>query len=167
MKFLSELQEELRLYHVRTKATHYYSSKSVLPILVEIKSLMKNGDKCILSKAHACTSYHLVFGQLPEKPPTAGPFCSLGVALPFALGVALARPDNTIYVVCGDGELQEGANLEALYAMVRLGIKNVEVWVDDNGQQAMQFTPPLVFPKIRWIKTYKGISWRCHYQNPD
>jgi transketolase N-terminal domain/subunit len=130
---------------------------------------MKDGDVCILSKAHACTAYHLVFGELPEKPPTAGPFCSLGMALPFALGVAMVRPDNTIYVVCGDGELQEGANLEALFAISRLGLTNVQVIVDNNGMQAMQDTPELLFPvnQFRRVKTYKGAHWDCHYKNPE
>jgi transketolase N-terminal domain/subunit len=163
---LEEARIKLREYHVRTGATHYYSSLSVLPILFDIKEKMKDGDKCFLSKAHACTAYYLVFEELPEKPPTAGPFCSLGMALPFALGVAIARPDNTIYVVCGDGEMQEGANLEALAAIERLGIKNIHVIVDDNGMQAMMDTPPLRLKNIEWVKTYKGESWLCHYENP-
>ena len=167
MKSLAELEETLREYHKRTGATHYHSSKSVLPILMDIKRRMRDEDQCFLSKAHAVTAYMLIFEKLPEKPPTSGPFCSLGMALPFAIGVAIAKPDSTIYVVCGDGELQEGANLEALYAIPRLGIKNLEVWVDDNGQQAMMFTPPLVLPKMRWIKTYKGLHWDCHYKNPE
>src|SRR3989337_2245441 len=120
MKSLAEYEQILREYHKRTGATHWASSKSVLPILMEIRARMSEGDTCILSKAHACTAYYLVFGELPEKPPTAGPFWSLGMALPFALGVAKARPDSMVHVVCGDGELQEGANLEALAAMCRL-----------------------------------------------
>jgi transketolase N-terminal domain/subunit len=161
------MQETLRQYHIRTGASHYHSAKSVLPILIDIKAKMVDGDVCILSKAHAVTAFKLVFEELPEEPPVPDPFTALGLALPFALGVAMERPDNTIYVVLGDGEMQEGMNLEAMFAMERLGIKNVQVLVDWNGMQGMRDTPPLIFPvtQFEWVKTYKGESWDCHYEN--
>jgi transketolase N-terminal domain/subunit len=157
----------LRDYYNKTGATHWASSRSVLSILMDIKKQMVDGDVCILSKAHAIPAYMLVFEQLPDKaPPTF--FGSLGTALPFALGVAMARPDNTIYVVCGDGELQEGANLEALFAISRLHLKNIQVVVDSNDMQACQDTPQLIFPtgQFRQVQTYKGEDWQCHYKNP-
>lgn len=162
------MEETLRQYHIRTGASHYHSAKSVLPILIDIKAKMKEGDVCILSKAHAITAYKLVFEELPEEPPVPDPFTALGMALPFALGVALERPNNTIYVVCGDGELQEGMNLEALFAMDRLGITNVQVVVDHNGMQGMQDTPELIFPanQFKRVRTEKGKTWECHYENP-
>ena len=167
---LEEARIKLREYHVRTGATHYYSSLSVLPILMDIKEKMKEGDRCFLSKAHACTAYHLVFGELPEMPPTAGPFCSLGMAMGFALGVALAKPNNTIYVVTGDGEWDEGANHEGYWAMKRLGITNVQIIAECNGLQAMKSVDLDQIPndpQVIKYKTYKGEDFRCHYQNPS
>lgn len=128
---------------------------------------MRDGDVCLLSKAHAISAYRLVFdGHLPDEPLVQGEFGSLGSALPFALGVAKMRPESTVWVVCGDGEMQEGSNLEALAAMDRLGIDNVRVVVDANGMQGMGDVPPQALPRqVGWHVTHKGSSWEAHYQN--
>ena len=166
---LEEARKLLHEYHKRTGATHWVSSMSVLPILLDIRARMRDGDVCLLSKAHAVTAYKLVFEVLPDSPPKAGPFCSLGMAIGFALGVAIARPDNTVYVVTGDGEWDEGANHEGYWAMKRLGIMNVQIYVECNGLQAMK---PVDLdqipndPQITKVKTYKGEDYRCHYINP-
>ncbi len=157
--------EKLREFHRRTGASHFASSASVLPILLEIKSRMKPGDVCILSKAHGITAYLLVFGELPEEAPVQGEFGSLGSGLPFALGVAKMRPKNIVYVVVGDGEMQEGSCWEALLAIVRLGIGNVEVHVDRNRLQGMGVCPPTGFIPIEYHTTHKGEDYTCHYQN--
>lgn len=165
---LEEARKELFEYHLRTKATHYYSSNSVLPILMEIKELMQEGDICILSKAHGCTAYHLVFGGLPTHPPTSGPFCSLGLAFPYALGVAFARPSSVVYLVTGDGEWDEGANHEAYWAMKRLNLSNIVVYVEQNGMQALkdvELDQVPDDPQIIKYATVKGDHWSCHYRN--
>lgn len=162
----------LRDYHKRTGATHYHSSLSVLPILLEIKDKMRPGDECILSKAHACTAFNLVFdGVLPDEPPVQGPFGSLGTGLPFAVGVAFMKPDNKVYVVMGDGEWQEGSNWEAYWLIRRLCLSNIEIHVDRNGMQGMGKTPLLNhYPNSLHVylhKTNKGDSWECHYWAPE
>ena len=159
--------EQLREFHRKTGASHFASSASVLPILQTIKAKMKDGDVCILSKAHAITAYNLVFDIPMEEAPVQGEFGSLGSGLPFALGVAKMRPDNTVYVVVGDGEMQEGSCREALLAMERLGIRNVEVYVDLNGLQGMGrcYYQATGHPKVHGVSTNKGDSFECHYQN--
>jgi transketolase N-terminal domain/subunit len=160
---LEEAQEALRQFHIRTGATHYHSSLSVLPILLAIKDKMRPEDVCILSKAHAITAYLLVFDKLPETSPVQSEFGALGSALSFALGVAYMKPDSNIYVICGDGEMQSGANLEALRAIPRLGINNVEVHIDGNGMQGMMACPQSSGIPMYWHATDKGPSWECHY----
>lgn len=160
---LNEAKEALRQYHMRTGASHYHSSLSVLPILLEIKDKMQPGDVCILSKAHAVTAYKLVFEELPEKAPVQSEFGALGSGLPFALGVAFMKPKNMVYVVVGDGEMQEGSCWEARLAATRLGIENIEIHVDINEMQGMGCCP---FPERLDVvehETYKGPSWECHY----
>jgi len=160
---LDEAREILRDYHKRTGATHYHSSLSVLPVLFAIKDRMKAGDVCLLSKAHAISAYLLVFDELPEKAPVQSEFGALGSALPFALGVAKMKPGSTVFVVCGDGEMQEGSNLEALAAIPRLGAKNIEVHVDGNGLQGMGIVPKSsLFPTF-YHPTHKGPTFDCHY----
>lgn len=64
---------------------------------------------------------------------------SLGQGLSVALGAALAKKmngdDKLIYVLTGDGELQEGQIWEAMLFATHQKIDNVIVTVDWNGQQ--------------------------------
>jgi len=164
--------DRLARYHRDTGAGHYHSSASVLPILIDIKARMRKGDVCILSKAHAVSAYELVFqGDLPDVALVQGEFGSLGVGLSFALGVSYMRPTHTVFVVCGDGEMQSGAAWEAMLLMERLGMKtrNIEIHVDANGMQGMGDCPPPRIPHGRMFyhRTHKGTDWKCHYRGPD
>ena len=152
--------ERLREYHRRTGASHFHSSLSVLPILESIKARMKPMDVCILSKGHAASAYYLVFGEMPDEA-----FWSLGTGLPFALGVAYVLRESTVFVVVGDGEMQEGSCSEAMLAMKRLGIENVEIHVDGNGMQGMGDCAASGYPTVFWHPTVKGKDWTCHYDN--
>jgi len=64
---------------------------------------------------------------------------SLGQGLSVALGTALAKKlegdDKLIYVLTGDGELQEGQIWEAMLFATHQKVDNVIVTVDWNGQQ--------------------------------
>lgn len=163
------LADQLKKYHVRTGASHYHSSLSVLPVLEWVKERMVEGDVCLLSKAHAITAYKLVFETLPERPPVQNEFGSLGTALPYAIGVAYMRPKNKVYVVMGDGEWDSGANHEAYRMMLRLNMHNVIMCIDYNEMQGMGNTVPQ-WPndplRIRAFPTTKGPHWSCHYANP-
>ena len=64
---------------------------------------------------------------------------SLGQGLSVAIGAALSKKLNndpkTIYVLMGDGELQEGQNWEALMYAAANNIDNLIATVDLNGKQ--------------------------------
>ncbi|MGI9612699.1 MAG: transketolase [Acidimicrobiales bacterium] len=64
---------------------------------------------------------------------------SFGQAISQAAGVAWARrqkgDSGQVFVFLGDGELQEGQTWEAIQSMAFLGLDNVTVLVDVNGQQ--------------------------------
>lgn len=64
---------------------------------------------------------------------------SLGLGISYAVGVAKACKDkglkNRIYVILGDGELDEGIVWEALMSIVNFGLNNVTVIVDRNKYQ--------------------------------
>jgi transketolase len=63
----------------------------------------------------------------------------LGHGLPVAVGTALAakldRSPRRTFVLCGDGELQEGSNWEAIMAAAHHGLDNLVAIVDRNGLQ--------------------------------
>lgn len=64
---------------------------------------------------------------------------SLGQGLSVALGAAQAKKlnndDNLVYVLMGDGELQEGQNWEALMYAAANKVDNIIATVDLNGKQ--------------------------------
>ena len=64
---------------------------------------------------------------------------SLGQGLSVGIGVALSKKlnndDSLVYVLTGDGELQEGQNWEAFMYASANKVDNIIVTVDYNGQQ--------------------------------
>lgn len=66
---------------------------------------------------------------------------SLGHGLPIATGKCLALKnegkDNLVYVMVGDGELQEGSNWEAMMFASHHKLSNLIVIVDRNGQYTL------------------------------
>jgi transketolase len=79
--------------------------------------------------------------KLPGVEANTGP---LGHGLPIAVGMALAarmRHESwRVFVLVGDGELQEGSNWEAAMCAQQYGLDNLIVVVDRNGIQQGDFT---------------------------
>ena len=59
----------------------------------------------------------------------------LPVAVGEAIGLRLLGQDSRVYVVCGDGEMQEGSNWEALMAAAHHRLDNLTVIIDRNQLQ--------------------------------
>lgn len=74
--------------------------------------------------------------KVPGVETNTGP---LGHGLPVAVGMALAaridRSTRRVFVLTGDGELQEGSMWEAAMAAGHFGLDNLTVIVDRNGLQ--------------------------------
>lgn len=122
----------------------------------------KRIDKCILSKGHAAPALYAVLAsvgildkellkslrksdstleghpsiKIPGIDASSG---SLGQGLSIANGMALAKKiDNKagyVYVILGDGELEEGQNWEALMTTHKYNLNNVIIFIDYNGLQ--------------------------------
>ncbi len=64
---------------------------------------------------------------------------SIGQGVSVGLGIALSKKlnndDSLVYVLTGDGELQEGQNWEAFMFAAAKKVDNIIVTVDYNGQQ--------------------------------
>ncbi len=120
-------------------------------------------DRFILSKGHAAPALYAVLaakgyfpadalqtlrqtGSLlqghPDMQRTPGIDMSTGslgmgisAGIGMALGARLGHRDFRVYVLVGDGELQEGQNWEALMAAAKFNLSNLTVIVDHNGVQ--------------------------------
>lgn len=121
-------------------------------------------DRFVMSKGHSVPTQYValsMLGIIPEKelstikclgsrlqghpdikktPGLEAPTGSLGQGLSFANGLALAgrldRLDFDVYVVMGDGELQEGQVWEAAMTTSHYGLGNICVIVDRNRFQS-------------------------------
>ncbi|QHJ00157.1 transketolase [Xylophilus rhododendri] len=60
---------------------------------------------------------------------------SVGVGL--ALGAKLRKTDQKVYVIVGDGEINEGPIWEGMLFAAHHGLDNLVVIIDENGFQAM------------------------------
>lgn len=122
-----------------------------------------NRDRFILSKGHtACALYvtlaHRGFIELTELDTFLQPHSrlnghpnrnkvpgvetntgALGHGLPIGVGMAkaakLSGEDWRVFVLCGDGELQEGSNWEAAMAAAHFKLDNLNLIVDHNRLQ--------------------------------
>ncbi|MFW6189407.1 MAG: transketolase [Planctomycetota bacterium] len=120
-------------------------------------------DRFVLSKGHAAPALYVVLAEMGFFDPelldtlrqTGSPLQghpdmrklpgvemstgSLGMGLSVGVGMALsARLDgreHRVYVLAGDGELQEGQNWEAMMAARKYGLSNLTLIVDRNGVQ--------------------------------
>jgi transketolase len=120
-------------------------------------------DRILLSKGHGCLAlyailaHHGYFGQdvldtvckrhsplggHPERQLRLGIEAStgaLGHGLPMGVGIALANKWRgngvRVFVIVGDGELNEGSNWEAMLMASKHKLGNLIVIVDNNAQQ--------------------------------
>ena len=71
----------------------------------------------------------------PRTHITSGGSGTMGFAVPAALGAALAFPDETIWVIVGDGGFQ--MTNQEIATMVQEGVTNVKIAIINNGYLGM------------------------------
>jgi transketolase len=136
-------------------------------------------DRFILSKGHGPASYYAVLaahgffpaswldgfmgfrsrlGAHPDRrliPGVEVSSGSLGHGLPMAVGVALATRakhlDVRVIVLCGDAELNEGSNWEAILVAPHLGLGNLTLLVIDNHSSSIPMSP--------WEDKLRSFGW--------
>jgi transketolase len=145
-------------------------------------------DRFILSKGHACPSLYAALArkgyfsvsELPtlrslgsklqghpdmNKTPgidtTSG---SLGNGISIGLGMLLAgreqKHNYNVYVITGDGELEEGIIWEAAMAAVKYKAGRMTVFIDNNGMQsggAIEMVSGIAPILPKW----RGFGWHC------
>ncbi len=139
-------------------------------------------DYFILSKGHGCLALYVVLhkhgflteedlalfckpkGILGEHPDCTRVPCieastgSLGHGLPFAVGIALGlairRKTNKVFVLVGDGECHEGTIWEATNVANNLQLGNICVIVDWNGSAAQ------LMPRDNLPAKWKSFGWK-------
>lgn len=89
-----------------------------------------------LRQFNSCLQGHPCMFKLQGVEMSTG---SLGMGISVGVGMALAaklaKKDYRVYVLCGDGELQEGQNWEAMMSAAKWKLNNLTVIVDRNHVQ--------------------------------
>ena len=87
---------------------------------------------------------------------------SLGQGISVAIGAAMAKKlnkdTNTVFVLCGDGELEEGQCWEALMFAPHHKVDNLILTVDWNGQQIDGTTDSVLSNRVLPAK-FKAFNW--------
>lgn len=160
-------------------------------------------DRFVLSKGHAyaalysilslsgyCSHDYLVenfmnehggrFPVHPVKDLEMGVECSsgsLGMGMSFAVGKAMAAKRKSekhhVYVLCGDGECNEGSIWEAVFAAAQYKLDNLTLFIDHNGYQQDGHTADMMnvpfaamFTAARWnVKVVDGHDIESLYSN--
>jgi len=144
-------------------------------------------DRCIISKGHGSVCLFPILADLGffpmaelERVGQAGSFLgcipdpkipgyetingSLGHGLGVSSGIALAlkrkKASEKVFVVTGDGELQEGANWEAFMFASHHKLDNLNVIVDNNHISMLGFTEDAV-SHGNLPKRLEAFGWDC------
>lgn len=133
--------------------------------------LEENRDRCVISKGHGSICMYPILADLGFfsssellKVCHTGGFLGgipdpvipgyetingslghgLGVGTGMALGLKAKKSNSNVFVVCGDGELHEGANWEAIMFASQHHLDNLHLIVDDNKISMLGFTDEIV-----------------------
>lgn len=68
----------------------------------------------------------------------------LGVGTGIAFGLNRKKSGESVFVVCGDGEMHEGANWEAVMFAGQHGLDNLHLIIDDNGVSMLGYTKDII-----------------------
>lgn len=164
---------------------HFGGSFSCAEILIALfDHILKPDDVFILSKGHGCWCYYALLQEKgfcpkleghPHRDPHNGiPWTtgSLGHGLPAAFGMALARKmlgkPGRVFVLMGDGELQEGTTWETLLLAGKHQTDNLIAIVDNNGCQGSgrcdDILPPTPFLRgAVWESGWATLSVDGHH----
>ena len=159
-----EVRKDILLQVYNANSGHPGGALSCADILVAIYfDLIKEGDKVILSKGHASAALYGVLaekGFFPKEelktfrkinsrlqghpsyvktPGVDASSGSLGQGLSVANGIAMSfkldKKENFVYVILGDGEIQEGQIWEAAMSANKYNLNNLIAFLDYNKLQ--------------------------------
>jgi transketolase len=181
-EILKKLSNRLIEISYNHKLSHISSCLTSLPIIYDIYSRKKEGERFVLSNGHAGLALYVVleyfYGvdaeHLLEKHGIHPCFdrenyldCStgsLGLGLPVAVGFALSDPQQKSYCLISDGESFEGSIWESLNFIENKKIYNLELHVNINGYSAYdRVNAGLLVQKIKLFYPYAKI----HFTNLD
>lgn len=101
------------------------------------RTLNERGNYRVITDVgqHQMWAAQLIDWSRPRSHITSGGSGTMGFAVPAALGAAIAYPDETIWVICGDGGFQ--MTNQELATIVQEGVTNIKIAIINNGYLGM------------------------------
>ena len=101
------------------------------------RSLNERGEYRVVTDVgqHQMWAAQLIDWHRPRTHITSGGAGTMGFAVPAALGVAIAHPDETVWVIVGDGGFQ--MTNQELSTFVQENVRNVKIAIVNNGYLGM------------------------------
>ncbi len=101
------------------------------------RSLQEHGSYRVVTDVgqHQMWAAQLIDWRRPRTHITSGGSGTMGFAIPAALGVAMACPEETVWVVVGDGGFQ--MTNQELITLVQEDVRNVKIAIINNGYLGM------------------------------
>jgi transketolase len=101
------------------------------------RGFMPEDEKLTLRKINSRLQGHPDMAKTPGVDATTGALGNgLGMAVGMAAALKLQGKASRVFVITGDGELQEGICWESIQAAVSLKLDNLYIFVDHNGWQS-------------------------------
>ena len=192
-KIAKEVRKDILLQVYSANSGHPGGALSCADILTAIYfNSLEEGDKVILSKGHASSALYAIFaekgwiekeelktfrkiGSRLQGHPSTAKFSivdassgSLGQGLSVANGIAMAwkldKRKNHVYVILGDGEIQEGQIWEAAMSASHYRLNNVIAILDYNKLQIDGFNDEVMTVKPL-AKKWKAFGWNVNEIN--
>lgn len=172
---------------------HWGGSFSCIEILAVLYGkILRKDDHFILSKGHAAPALYAVlyqygflteeelnsyrednteFGELLEANDRYGFECSggsLGLGLSYGCGIALREKinntDSKVFVLVGDGELDEGSVWESIMFASKNELNNLILIIDANELQLDGFTKDII-PWTKLKENLQSFNWNVLENN--
>jgi len=165
MNTIQGLEKQIIDISYRNELSHIGSCLTALPIIFDIYSNKKAGEKVIISCGHChlahavVMEYFEIIQSAEENVKKHGIHCernggcdcstgSLGIGITIALGMALADRSKNVWCLISDGEMTEGSVYEALNLKERLEVSNLVVYCNYNGWGAYDKSNENILGKI-------------------
>lgn len=139
-EWLAQIEEIKTRYQHRSQYARQSNSSVLMPYDVYDAlntTLQKRGKYRVVTDVgqHQMWAAQLLDWSIPRSHITSGGSGTMGFSVPAALGIAIAKPDETVWVICGDGGFQ--MTNQEIATMRQEGIRNVKIAVINNGYLGM------------------------------
>lgn len=183
---MKRLIKKLVDYSYTHQLTHVPSALSMLTyvdVLFRQKIIVPYRDRIVLGKPFGSQAYYLIWQELGylETIDTLSVGVkhdeiefvdygeeTMGNALGVAIGIAIANPEQKVWVNITDATLQMGSTLEAIQYAGHNKINNIILTVDNNNCQVTGNTSDIipVTPSIKFIGENMWDTVQCNGHDP-